>query len=188
MCFPVWRELKLSLLLLRQVVLPFCLNVLSRLKGIETKTAECENQCDYGEKFKCAFPFEGNWNNPDPRGHQEPSRWFKCAFPFEGNWNGLLPLMDTVQTKVLFKCAFPFEGNWNFIAQGRHKPFCLFKCAFPFEGNWNFLEITPASALSPLSLNVLSRLKGIETFTSRVKAIASPLRFKCAFPFEGNWN
>ena len=60
MCLPVWRELKHKIRLERRGE-SMCLNVPSRLKGIET--------CVWGEHFhlkffksECAFPFEGNWN------------------------------------------------------------------------------------------------------------------------------
>ena len=61
MSFPVWRELKLSCSSI--VPSPFisAYNVLSRLKGIETR------------------PMQGTWWSLE---------WFlQCPFPFEGNWN-----------------------------------------------------------------------------------------------------
>ena len=57
---------------------------------------------------------------------------------------------------------------------------------FPFEGNWNICILMP-DMLFPISLNTLSRLKGIETTSS------TPIQFiglnsEYTFPFEGNWN
>ena len=110
MCFPVWRELKLPL---------------------------------------------------SPWRVQQKELVFKCAFPFEGNWN-YFPPSSTADRSVGFKCAFPFEGNWNTVASRDVVDVVGFKCAFPFEGNWNFLSKLSIS-LCPFGLNVLSRLKGIET-------------------------
>ena len=211
MCFPVWRELKL---LAYQGLSPpswQSLNVLSRLKGIETNNKKkltvflllvlfkcafpfegnwnvkaAVNSVRKRVKFKCAFPFEGNWNCQNPlhgagvvrlnvlsrlKGIEtRPSLcsllWhepFKCAFPFEGNWNTMAASSVSCASSKAFKCAFPFEGNWNSSPWGLQPPLVRpqFKCAFPFEGNWNRIPVVGRGGL--LCLNVLSRLKGIET-------------------------
>ena len=87
-----------------------------------------------------------------------------------------------------------------------------FGYTFPFEGNWNVC-VLPLEKFSVWSLDTPSRLKGIETITVSVNAMASksaldtpsrlkgietvavPVRdtpygfyFGYTFPFEGNWN
>ena len=157
--FPVWRELKLI-----QPPIPRPLAVkrsdtLSRLKGIETS------------------PHSGDRYTTVP---------FRYAFPFEGNWNSLW-------TQVL-----------------PHTP--VFRYAFPFEGNWNPQE-RPHRSYQESCSDTLSRLKGIETIPRHdgYKLLAGPvqirfpvwrelklsgaessrpssIKFRYAFPFEGNWN
>ena len=87
------------------------------------------------------------------------------------------------------ECAFPFEGNGNEpLLQPGTAPATTSECAFPFEGNGNSASALAAvSRGSPLSLNVPSRLKGIETrgFFWLHHALFSS---ECAFPFEGNRN
>ena len=136
MCFPVWRELKhVSEKILKRFVLKRCLNVLSRLKGIETKIKNqfANNQ---REMFKCAFPFEGNWNRLESTGGLTLIEQFKCAFPFEGNWNTSSALAKPVMTGL------------NVLSR--------------LKGIETRLRVIFIDSLF-CSLNVLSRLKGIET-------------------------
>ena len=112
---------------------------------------------------------------------------------------------------MAFGYAFPFEGNWNFsclcCADFR---FNSFGYAFPFEGNWNTGDWSEG-VLWISALDMLSRLKGIETSlqlpsptTLCTLWICFPVWrelkhysmipevvlnvFGYAFPFEGNWN
>ena len=85
MQFPVWRELKLYVTTVLTALLKKCLNAVSRLKGIETKSRwhilswqfSCLNAVSRLKgietqffaaillplgRFECSFPFEGNWN------------------------------------------------------------------------------------------------------------------------------
>ena len=135
MCFPVWRE----------------------LKRIQEKDGW------HTGEFKCAFPFEGNWNPLRLRLYSQP---FSLCLNVLSRLKGIETGTGTSLPvhALVFKCAFPFEGNWNHISVlgcGAKKE-VKFKCAFPFEGNWN-RTVLSVCILNLLSLNVLSRLKGIET-------------------------
>ena len=86
-CFPVWRELKLEPLIIPPQRAIFTLDMLSRLKGIETFIYHRRNECRL--IFGYAFPFEGNWNCPTPAPrypHSESALWI--CFPV---WRELKP-------------------------------------------------------------------------------------------------
>ena len=110
------------------------------------------------------------------------------------------------------QCPFPFEGNWNWNPQISSRTLSPLQCPFPFEGNWNPVARVISRVIIIMAYNVLSRLKGIETFLLRfivyllyrltmsfpvwreLKHIIAlrhqvfGLHLQCPFPFEGNWN
>ena len=142
-CFPVWRELK-----------PLC--------GISVPP-------DHRRNFGYAFPFEGNWNSSRAF-MTAKATLFGYAFPFEGNWNATTSAKPLIidWKKSDFGYAFPFEGNWNSVlnpatcVRGSYS----FGYAFPFEGNWNSSPSRPFISFLLYPLDMLSRLKGIETLVA----------------------
>ena len=139
-CFPVWRELKLSV---------------QRWMGVRVTA------------FVYAFPFEGNWNDfmNSPSCSVRPG--FVYAFPFEGNWNRgnsfcLVPF-------PLFVYAFPFEGNWNArLLRWRCWLRLTLYMLSRLKGIETSLLSLPFTFTA--SLYMLSRLKGIETRAKSVRA------------------
>ena len=159
--FPVWRELK--------------------------QTDTINRTVPIASNFGYGFPFEGNWNPKLGGLHcAEDFSFFGYGFPFEGNWNEILPdVSDTVC--AFFGYGFPFEGNWNTLSPDtKVVPAAAFGYGFPFEGNWNFFLLCGCGCVH-LTLDMVSRLKGIETGFSFPVA-ASAVAFGYGFPFEGNWN
>ena len=138
--------------------------------------------------FGSAFPFEGNWNflmfyshpiqkepldplsrlkgietgNPSVKFRLALLAHFGSAFPFEGNWN--VAKHASFWSDFHFGSAFPFEGNWNVCNLDIHiTSVFFFGSAFPFEGNWNTYFAAALAWQLGSSLDMLSRLKGIET-------------------------
>ena len=164
------------------------LEEVSRLKGIET-IAPCCPQRHPSSPFGRSFPFEGNWNSWLP---QERSchlcREFGRSFPFEGNWNlywcldnesfislsleevSRLKGIETLLSKLR---NFLFVRVWKKFPVWRelkHPSMSmailssfLFGRSFPFEGNWNLYWCLDNESFISLSLEEVSRLKGIET-------------------------
>ena len=113
-----------------------------------------------------------------------PSLWI--CFPV---WRELKQKyqQSLLQSFVYFGYAFPFEGNWNLKSVVNVKVLSVvFGYAFPFEGNWN-MSRGWSVVLFSAPLDMLSRLKGIETPLMQPSPCFS-LYFGYAFPFEGNWN
>ena len=211
MHFPVWRELKRKnvgySLSCRTSLLSMHFPVWRELKH----DGEDSNRSD-GFTFRCTFPFEGNWNASV---HSIPVVLpiiFRCTFPFEGNWNS--KTRCCTRTCSCFRCAFPFEGNWNGpMPTSPNTPDFHFRCAFPFEGNWNIDYEIQGSGTTYLSMCfpvwrelkptgwVLDNGKDPDylsmcfpvwrelklRITSHYRQIGL-VSFRCAFPFEGNWN
>ena len=162
-CFPVWRELKpLGLPLPRQV---------------------------RHQYFGYAFPFEGNWNSIVP--------FFNLGFHFALDMLSRLKGIETLligrkgmkEQDSHFGYAFPFEGNWNH-ANGA---VCIFSSSmlwicFPVWRELKHYILDTALAGLSKALDMLSRLKGIETKSSRIDSSDATLDFGYAFPFEGNGN
>ena len=208
--FPVWRELKLELVF----------------------TGIVSEQSDFGY----TFPFEGNWNGAHQHTRLFPLSGFGYTFPFEGNWNSDSRCVES-RTTWNFGYTFPFEGNWNFAiirlfvsplndlwiyfpvwrelkldsVSFLYRGFLFFGYTFPFEGNWNYASFLDSILPILIPLDILSRLKGIETkvawlFTRLLLYLwiyfpvwrelkLDPtnsqrwtLTFGYTFPFEGNWN
>ena len=113
-------------------------------------------------------------------------RCFEYTFPFEGNGNcGSRP--GNFASSFSFEYTFPFEGNGNITL---FLPivsvlFSTFEYTFPFEGNGNLIISMRCSGST--SLNTLSRLKGMETY-SVLPSKFRLRRFEYTFPFEGNGN
>ena len=160
-----------------------CLNVPSRLKGIEIR---------WNSKLiliyissECAFPFEGNWNQKDIcRWYIAPWAQSECVFPFEGNWNFLSITAPAIIPGLNVPSRLKGIETHQFVPRTALPDWS--ECAFPFEGNWN-LDTAGACVNLISSLNVPSRLKGIETWLM-VNDISTQSMSECAFPFEGNWN
>ena len=183
-CFPVWRELKLDSGV-KCFINVHTLDMLSRLKGIETWRNRESFLIEVvlwicfpvWRELKLCFEFMVKNRGTN----------FGYAFPFEGNWN-VAPLGDRQEVAQTFGYAFPFEGNWNSRSPiFGWSPFWYFGYAFPFEGNWNLLSVMRPYQHYQQSLDMLSRLKGIETlWCSHLNPHC--IHFGYAFPFEGNWN
>ena len=111
---------------------------------------------------------------------------FGYAFPFEGNWNQCLIYLTLVFKLILWIC-FPvwreLKQNENIVAAAVNT---VFGYAFPFEGNWNLLTLRLIVFFH--ALDMLSRLKGIETITTFQVLLEYLIYFGYGFPFEGNWN
>ena len=167
MSFPVWRELKpngvLRTLPRQRLQCPFpfegnwnafsadtplirviTYNVLSRLKGIETK--------------RCSH------------------RRFRRFWPY--NVLSRLKGIETLRSiggcrlyvlTICLQCPFPFEGNWNGAAAARWSPVAVQHLTMSFPV-WRELKLEGGGPLRRCcsnpqkTYNVLSRLKGIETF------------------------
>ena len=185
--FPVWRELKLTKPNWRSSSDHFPLDTLSRLKGIETLhcfiTSATTNR-----SFGYAFPFEGNWNL-QPFAVQS---FFGLPLDTLSRLKGietfvkLWPLLDMrVQLWIRFPvwrelkleicfsschcycCLWIRFPVWRELKPSTHPPrhttVANFGYAFPFEGNWNSSSSRRRIGCL-VSLDTLSRLKGIETF------------------------
>ena len=209
-CFPVWRELK-------QVAGRLSWSAVTRCFGYAFPFEGNWNS-DHGFRIPHAgclwicFPVWRELKREGGKYENEKNCDFGYAFPFEGNWNLISSNLSSA-SNFTFGYAFPFEGNWNFQPYiSLHSPVC-FGYAFPFEGNWNVLHGVPvASVYQTLwicfpvwrelklhtshnllnwtfkALDMLSRLKGIETLFG-VRGLRGVCgRFGYAFPFEGNWN
>ena len=143
-CFPVWRELK-RLPDPRhgwQLFLP--LDMLSRLKGIETVPVQTIAPLLF--PLDMLSRLKGIETNSATASRGLVDKSFGYAFPFEGNWNEIQMILLTKVNTLHFGYAFPFEGNWNFrhwIQPRIH--YCLFGYAFPFEGNWNICALKSLS-------------------------------------------
>ena len=88
-CFPVWREWKRESESFPSSCHKETLDMLSRLKGIET-IADGDTRVEVPmDGFGYAFPFEGNWNSKPPQSLSSDIP-FGYAFPFEGNWNSAI--------------------------------------------------------------------------------------------------
>ena len=160
-CFPVWRELKRSV-------------------GSSSSSSSVF--------FGYAFPFEGNGNWISAAVSQAANFALWICFPVWREWKPLVFQSGYVQYP-LFGYAFPFEGNGNSrLSPSADTPLSLWICfpvwrelkhpvidrklagicfgyAFPFEGNGNSTQIHSQSMLLIFSLDMLSRLKGMETET-----------------------
>ena len=133
--FPVWRELKLSIL----------------------TTFEISSSSEY------TFPFEGNGNStmsvPKPT-DITTSLWIH--FPVWRELKRLSAHFEYWWTSIYSEYTFPFEGNWNVEVIEVHIGQNLAsEYTFPFEGNWN--NTAKVTTTAQTALNTLSRLKGIET-------------------------
>ena len=152
-----------------------------------SKILKCSPLC-----FGSAFPFEGNWNEIDGSIWIIPEAPLWIRFPV---WRELKHNANRVECNIgglTFGYAFPFEGNWNFLKISNFTKLEAeyFGYAFPFEWNWNNLpgnwlisfglwlwicfpvwrELKQKLEYNhhkfyPLTLDMLSRLKGIETVT-----------------------
>ena len=186
-CFPVWRELKHHMDPNLSINSP-PLDMLSRLKGIETEGVESAF-VGYEDVFGYAFPFEGNWNcwmhwdsissPPElwicfpvwrelklwwqlPGWEQwKPTLWI--CFPVWRELKHCAAPASVANSAFAFGYAFPFEGNWNKISTNASGSARYFGYAFPFEGNWNFPLSGILGRPRCITLDMLSRLKGIET-------------------------
>ena len=137
--FPVWRELKQIKVTGFLQFYGNPLNTLSRLKGIETK-----RKINTSENLL-------------------PRLWIH--FPV---WRELKPFKDHFKDHCLgqnSEYTFPFEGNWNSCLNWMIKTKTMRKLwiHFPVWRELKFFLFAHAS-VGP-TLNTLSRLKGIETFT-----------------------
>ena len=207
--FPVWRELKLFW---KFIFFHFLSNDFVYGFPFEGNWNHLggflHRSCWY---FVYGFPFEGNWNlilRPSleilsplcicfpvwrelklllrhrERGRGNPldmvSR-LKGIETYDPQFRGK-PLID-------FVYAFPFEGNWNCkLINMAPYPNPTFVYGFPFEGNWNWITLLGTSEKNETTLDMLSRLKGIETIWWIDESSTSPSPFGYGFPFEGNWN
>ena len=163
---------------------PCSLDILSRLKGIETNAN--------------TLPVE------------KPFKSLDILSRLKGI-ETMSPFFSNSPDSAIFGYTFPFEGNWNLASQYNNTPINnSFGYTFPFEGNWNFCPRILLGVKLPVTLDILSRLKGIETchlelrrsigipldILSRLKGIEThnsllyfvDLIFGYTFPFEGNWN
>ena len=142
MSFPVWRELKHEPLMAIHALVRLTMSfpVWRELK---------QGSIHHNREWLCSMSLQ-------------------CPFPFEGNWNCSYCIRYCDSLIGLLQCPFPFEGNWNITCRF-YRTFIRhidLQCPFPFEGNWNrclptfFFSITLDT-----TYNVLSRLKGIETWS-----------------------
>ena len=135
------------------------------------------------------FPFEGNWNAyTETRGPilakrlwihfpvwrelkqtQAPNLATHCGgnseytFPFEGNWN-IKQVSLSGASNITLWIHFPVWRELKPMNRinGNHLNSDHSEYTFPFEGNWN-LKKKDIYLFFILTLNTLSRLKGIET-------------------------
>ena len=139
------------------------LNTLSRLKGIETFSPMSSRSAQCASEY--TFPFEGNWNDRVwVRAPALPAaRTLWIHFPV---WRELKQMLLLLKARrfLYSEYTFPFEGNWNCFFQGFWW-FCFsLWIHFPV---WRELKLFDCvrgyDSLGVITLNTLSRLKGIET-------------------------
>ena len=185
--FPVWRELKLSQKLLRNLVE---LTLWIHFPVWREWKLFRDNVITIGQKIsEYTFPFEGNRNVVSENAKEKRYILSEYTFPFEGNWN--IPPKKLLKLKVyVSEYTFPFEGNWN-------KDFMRspleFYCPLNTLSRLKGIETIPAWSciffISDNALNTLSRLKGMETNRCRNRfCSASSILSEYTFPFEGNGN
>ena len=110
--FPVWRELKLMRWRhLFACPIAFTLDMVSRLKGIETVSCDTDGFF-VSDNFGYGFPFEGNWNSRIMVMVTLVKRLWIC-FPVWRELKHLLRGFWRLRRGFPFGYAFPFEGNWN---------------------------------------------------------------------------
>ena len=135
------------------------LDMVSRLKGIETFHPQ-HKRSHASLHFGYGFPFEGNWNKKhSPSCEQGGELWI--WFPV---WRELKQ-RDVHQAyhRLRFGYGFPFEGNWNdhtalMNAQNRRPLWIWFPVWRELKRYWGQCEV-----FNVVPLDMLSRLKGIET-------------------------
>ena len=204
--FPVWRELKQKSTLqpARSPLLP--LDMVSRLKGIETPspTTSCMWHLS---SFGYGFPFEGNWNLASLDASLASldaldmvSRLKGIETRFKTLLKGGIVTLDMlsrlkgIETQLLFRLPGWIHPLWICFPVWRELKqktpplptkinFWLWIC-FPV---WRELKLTLTVMLVAFTLDMLSRLKGIETYRS-LQVPWSLTFFGYGFPFEGNWN
>ena len=126
----------------------FPCNVLSRLKGIETRTLFFPS----GTEIACNVLSRLKGIETHGSGKDLPSFPLAMSFPV---WREL---------KLCFaNCCLSISR--------------VLQCPFPFEGNWNQSLLALRVSLAPC--NVLSRLKGIETFLLPLRSISLDWPFAC---------
>ena len=136
-CFPVWRELKQALEDHYSLRKSSTLDMLSRLKGIET-SGKLLDGTGIRRLWIC-FPV---WRELKPR---------FCGYfvnEVDDRTLDMLSRLKGIETLSNFFCHHSCDRYFGY--------------AFPFEGNWNFFIAATNSSLS-IALDMLSRLKGIET-------------------------
>ena len=134
-CFPVWRELKLIIPILYPLVslLWICFPVWRELKQLRIRSVNKD------------------W------------RVFGYAFPFEGNWNDWSNSDKSDKSESNFGYAFPFEGNWNEYSVRRAPSNTTLWICFPVWRELKLVGFFAFFAVDLSTLDMLSRLKGIET-------------------------
>ena len=142
-CFPVWRELKLRPPTAEHVDNP-SLDMLSRLKGIETKNPFSIPPKVFLSKFGYAFPFEGNWNI------FVQTISFSCPFCLD-----MLSRLKGIETFWIFGVRY-INRVW---------------ICFPVWRELKPMRLTTWNDLLKKGLDMLSRLKGIETWSADSWAI-----------------
>ena len=143
-CFPVWRELKLFSPRCCHSESP-CSDMLSRLKGIETQLPLCRA---WWLSVQICLPV---WRE------LKPSRlpWEVDCPRITGS--DMLSRLKGIETMSIL------------LLYGRQAT--MFRYAFPFEGNWNFSLKKKWSRSTCGSSDMLSRLKGIETFGIAIREV-----------------
>ena len=135
------------------------LDMLSRWKGMET--------ADFG-------------------GIGNPSASLWICFPVWREWK-LKTGLGNKSLYFSFGYAFPVEGNGNTSNNSCCIAYLYFGYAFPVEGNGNINCRRSYGLMELVTLDMLSRWKGMETVTSFLfLRICSD--FGYAFPVEGNGN
>ena len=141
-CFPVGREWKL----IRNIL----------MKGIAHGV------------FGYAFPLEGNGNKLILWLSFPCSFFFGYAFPLEGNGNSGIPTSANTATRPLWICFPVGRESKHFHELVRVVPFIsrLWIC-FPVGREWKLIRPHDFVSKGRLSLDMLSRWKGMETHGQR---------------------
>ena len=138
--------------------------------------------------FGSAFPFEGNWNSTS--NFCSPNA-FKTPLDPLSRLKGIetVLLMPTALRRVLLWIRFPVwrELKRYIIAvSGNIKEVLWIR--FPVWRELKHYKFNAIVNLERFALSLLSRLKGIETWSLGSVRRNRESFFVSAFPFEGNWN
>ena len=145
-------------------------------------------QIHYDSSSERTFPVEGNRNlNPNMRERSTELKRSERTFPVEGNGN-FLSVSAISSRDHLSERTFPVEGN------GNEKWFILWwavddgsERTFPVEGNGNITSNKALHRSHNFSPKGLSRWKGMETYSSKIKYLCSVNHVRKDFPGGREW-